>query len=64
MKTILISPLYQYIRDFSGDTAPPGAPDVLLHRLPGFIQEFNSIPILPDFLYELESNLALKHSLI
>jgi len=37
-----------------------GTPDVLLPRLPGFIQEFSASPILPDFLYELEPNLALK----
>ncbi|MDP2692503.1 MAG: hypothetical protein Q8O88_02575 [bacterium] len=37
-----------------------GAPDVLLHRLTGFIQEFSSSPILPDFLYELQPELASK----
>lgn len=44
-------------------TAPSGAPDEVLARLPGFIQEFSSSPILPDFLYELEPNLALESSL-
>ena len=37
-----------------------GAPDEVLARLPGFIQEFSSNPILPDFLYELEPELASK----
>ena len=36
------------------------APDVILARLPGFIQEFSSNPILPDFLYELQQELASK----
>lgn len=49
-----IRPLYQYIHDFSGDTAPTGAPDAILHRLPEFIRLFLSDGLLPDLVYVLE----------
>ena len=58
----MISPLYQAIHHFSGKGILSGAPDVLLHRLTGFIQEFSSSPILPDFLYELQAELSSKTS--
>lgn len=48
-----ISPLYQYIRTFSEQPAPSGAPDVILARLPEFIRLFLSDGLLPDLVYVL-----------
>ena len=39
---------------------PIGAPDEVLHRLPEFIREFSSSPILPDLIWWLQPELASK----